>query len=98
MATENVPGDIAERYRIKEWNHAAAILAGDFPAEWKDILACLRSFKLRKSAIIVGGGGRSLISVELDRYLNSRGWKEKQFDIGIRVDGADIEIPTHKYR
>jgi hypothetical protein len=34
--------------------------------------------------------------MELDGYLNSRGWAEHQFDIGIRVDGSDIHVPTHK--
>jgi hypothetical protein len=60
------------------------------------LLGCLREFHLKKSAIIIGGGGRSQIPQQLDGYLNARGWKEHQFDIGIRVDGAEIEVPTHR--
>src|SRR5882672_10924955 len=26
--------DLAKRYRLQEWNHAAAILFGDFPEQW----------------------------------------------------------------
>lgn len=87
---------MAARYQFKEWNHAAAILAGDFPEQWDDVLGCLRAFVLRKSVIMIGGGGRSQIPIELDGHLNARGWSEKQFDIGIRVDGQEIEVPTHK--
>jgi len=96
MGLEAIPGDLLTRYQFKEWNHAAAILAGDFPHEWADLLGCLASFTLKKSAIVIGGGGRSQIPIELDSYLNARGWAEKHFDIGIRVDGAEIEVPTHK--
>ena len=96
MSIQSVPADLLARYRFKEWNHACGILASDFPAEWDDLLGCLRAFTLRKSAITVGGGGRSRIPVELDGYLNARGWRERQFDIAIRVDGSEIETPTHK--
>jgi hypothetical protein len=95
MILDGIPNDLMDRYRFKEWNHAAAILAGDFPKQWKDIMGCLRSFTLRKSAITIGGGGRSQIPIELDGFLNNRGWREKHFDIGIRVDGAEIGVPTH---
>jgi hypothetical protein len=96
MGLMTIPKDISARYQFHEWNHAAAVLRGDFRKEWNDLLGCLRDFWLRKSAIVVGGGGRSEIPVHLDGYLNKRGWAEKQFDISIRVDGAEIDIPTHK--
>lgn len=96
MGLSAIPQNLLDRYLFKEWNHAAAILAGDVPDEWLDLLGCLDSFCLKHSAVIVGGGGRSQIPIQLDGYLNKRGWAEKQFDIGIRVDGEDIEIPTHR--
>src|SRR5213593_3945047 len=96
MGMEAIPSKLLQRYQFKEWNHAAAILAGDFPTQWADLLGCLKSFCLKKSAITIGGGGRSQIPQQLDGYLNARGWKEHQFDIGIRVDGNDIHVPTHK--
>ncbi len=68
----------------------------DFPNEWNDLVDCLREFTLRRSWIIVGGGGRSAIPIALDSYLNARGWHEKQFDIGIKIDGEEIKTPTHK--
>jgi hypothetical protein len=96
MSLELIPVDLTERYQFKEWNHAAAILAGDFPTEWDNLLGCLKSFRLKKSTITVGGGGRSQIPVEIDGCLNAKGWTERQFNIGIRVDGEDIHVPTHK--
>jgi hypothetical protein len=96
MALDAIPRDLARRYRFQEWNHATAILAGDFPEQWADLLGCLRTFCLRRSEIVIGGGGRSRIRMQLDGYLNRRGWAEHQFEIEIRVDGAEIEVPTHK--
>ncbi|MCE9589766.1 MAG: restriction endonuclease [Planctomycetes bacterium] len=96
MALDAIPADVLARYRFKEWNHAAAILATDFPDQWADILGCLRGFRLKKSDIVVGGGGRSQVPIRLDGYLAARGWAEHQFDIGIKVDAKEIEVPTHK--
>jgi hypothetical protein len=96
MSLASIPTRLTRRYRFQEWNHAAAILAGDFPEQWADLLGCLGDFCLKKSAIVIGGGGRSQIPIELDGYLNARGWAERQFDIGIKVDGNEIDVPTHK--
>jgi restriction endonuclease BglII len=96
MGLDTIPKPLADRYKFKEWSHAAAILAGDFSEQWADLIGCLESFHLKKSAIVIGGGGRSQIPMQLDGYLNARGWREHQFNIGIRVDGADIHVPTHK--
>jgi hypothetical protein len=96
MASAKLPLDLKQRYRFKEWNHAMAILAGDFREQWDDLLDCLGDFSLKKSSIIISGGGRSQIPQQMDGFLNARGWKEHQFDIGIRVDGQEIEVPTHK--
>lgn len=96
MSLDCIPDDLRERFRFKEWNHACGILASDFAAEWDELLGCLRAFKLARSAIVIGGGGRSSIPQALDGYLNVRGWREHQFDIGIRVDGDELKTPTHK--
>jgi hypothetical protein len=96
MRNGPIPEDLSRRYRFKEWNHAIAVLSQDFWEQWSDLLGCLRDFRLKKSAVIVGGGGRSQIPQQLDGYLNKRGWAEHQFDIRIRVDGAEIEVPTHR--
>lgn len=96
MSLDMVPENLRNKFRFKEWNHATAILHGDFPDQWADILGCLENFKLKRSAIVIGGGGRSQIPIQLDTFLYNRGWREHHFDIGIKVDGNEIDVPTHK--
>jgi hypothetical protein len=96
MGLDLIPSALRTKYKIEERDHACAILAKDFPKEFKDILDCLTAFTLNKSAIVVSGGGRSKIPIFLDGFLVSRGWHEKKFDIEITVDAEVLEIPTHE--
>ncbi len=96
MGLDQIPERLHKKYRFKEYRHASGVLASDFPQHWEDILGCLDHFVLRKSAIIVGGGGRSQIPQELDSYLYAKGWREEQFDIKIVVDSEEHPTPTHK--
>ena len=96
MGLDLIPARTRQKYRLAERGHATAILANDFPKEFKELLACLNAFKLKKSHILTPGGGRSPIPITIDGFLNARGWKPKSFDIKITVDGSPIPIPTHK--
>jgi len=96
MAINNFPPFIKENYDIFEWNHASAILENDFPAEWDDIISILTNFRLHKSHIIIGGGGRSLVSQSLDEPFYSIGWVEHEFNTQISVDNEIKITPTHK--
>jgi hypothetical protein len=95
MALETIPARLRKKYHIEERGHASAILAADYPDEFKDIIDCLAGFVLRKSHILTPGGGKSPISIAIDGFLRSRGWQEKSFDIKISVDGKPVPIPTH---
>ena len=96
MGIELLPRRIRDRYCLAERGHATAILASDFPSEFKDLAECLTAFSLRKSHILTPGGGRSPIPIAIDGFLFARGWKERSFDIKITIDGAPIPIPTHR--
>jgi hypothetical protein len=96
MGVDLIPEALRARFRFDERNHATAVLASDFPEEFADILACLEAFTLKRSEIIVGGGGRSKIPITIDGFLVERGWAEKKFNIEITADGHRIPIPTHK--
>jgi len=90
-----VPPDICERYHVKEWRNATGVLCTAFPSEWQDIQDVLRSFRLLKSEVLVGGGNRSLISRRIDSAFYARGWQEKDFATSIIVDEHKTDSPTH---
>jgi len=96
VALSNFPRFIRKNYEIHEWRHASAVLRTDFPDEWADIVAVLSKFRLRKSHIAVGGGGRSQVSAAIDRAFTARGWTERKFATQIRVDQNVYDSPTHK--
>jgi hypothetical protein len=85
-----------DKYLVREWGHALAILKNEFKEQFTDMCDVLNSFELRKSSIISGGGGKSLVSGYLDSELYSRGWKETGFETSIIVDGVNSVRPTHK--
>ena len=90
-----VPDDLMQRYHVKEWRNATGILETACPAEWKELQEVLRSFKLLKSEVRIGGGNRSLISRRIDEPLYGKGWVEKEFKTSIKVDKKETKSPTH---
>ncbi len=86
MAVRNFPKFVRDNYEIHEWRHASAVLRTDFREEWQDIVDVLTEFRVRRSHIIVGGGGRSQVSASIDRAFTSRDWAERKFATQIRVD------------
>lgn len=96
MAVTDFPKSIRNSYEIHEWRHASAVLRTDFTEEWNDIIAVLTGFRLNKSHITVGGGGKSKVSGSIDSAFTKRGWLERKFATQIRVDDNVIDSPTHK--
>ena len=96
MGTELLPDFIRENYEVHEWKHACAILAHDFPDEWRDICDVLTTFRLQRSWINTGGGRKSKVSGSIDAALYARDWKEKKFHTKIVVDENALESPTHQ--
>lgn len=96
MTIDLIPPDLRNKYHWDERAHGLAVLATDFPEQWQDLQDCLRSFRLRRSAIIAKGGNRSLIPIELDGFLQKLGWAFKSFDISVVVDGNSRDTPTHE--
>ena len=93
---ELFPDFVRENYELHETRHATAILKNDFPQEWRDIVAILRGFRLRRSHILAPGGGKSPIAKAIDRAFFARGWEEKGFKTQISVDENVRDSPTHK--
>jgi hypothetical protein len=96
MTTDQLPQEIRDKYEIHEWKHACAVLAADFPEQWRDIIKILRAFRLTKSDILAPGGGMSGISQWFNRAFRHRGWEAKGFETKIVVDNRETETPTHE--
>jgi len=96
MGTDLLPQFIREHYEVHEWKHACAILRQDFESEWNDVCEVLGAFRLRRSALTVGGGSKSDVAKSIDAALYARGWAEKQFRTAIVVDDKRTDSPTHK--
>jgi len=95
MAIELLPEFIREHYECREWRSACAVLSGDYPSEWTDVIDVLTRFRLMRSFINVGGGNKSRVSGWIDGEFETKGWQEKHFDTRILVDGNAMESPTH---
>lgn len=91
-----LPQFIRSHYEVHEWKHACAVLKGDFPDEWNDIIHILRDFRLPKSNILTPGGGLSPISQWFNKAFFKHGWVEKSFETLIVVDKNELQSPTHK--
>lgn len=91
-----IPQAILDKYEVKEWRHASAILASDYPAEFDDIISVLRDFELPRSQILKPGGSKSLIAGRIDASFEKLGWREKSFNTKIVIDENELDSPTHK--
>ncbi|WP_160122329.1 BglII/BstYI family type II restriction endonuclease [Rhodovarius lipocyclicus] len=96
MSTEHlVPEDLRTLYKVREWRNATGVLQTACPDEWQDIIEILRAFRLKKSEVLLAGGGLSPISQQINGAFSSRGWKEKKFETKIVVDEKEYVSPTH---
>lgn len=76
MSIELLPKSIRKNYEAHEWKHASAILAADFPSEWKDIVDLLTQFKLCRTWINEPGGRKSKVAKAIDEFLYNSGPEE----------------------
>jgi hypothetical protein len=90
------PDTILDTFEVREWKHAGAILATDFPEHFKDILKVLEGLKVRKKHITKGGGGKSDLAKDLDRAFRDLKWTPKRWDTAIVVDKHEKQSPTHE--
>jgi len=96
VTTHLIPADIAADYEVHEWRNATGIMQTAHLNEWQDILDALRESQFRRSELLKGGGGKSVIAQRIDSFLADRDWKEKKFATKIRVDADEWDSPTHK--
>jgi len=94
--SQHIPKDLRALYEIYDFNHAAAILATEFPDEFKEILQMLRTFRIKTSDITEAGGNESNIPKLISSILRPLGWKEDRLQADMTIDGQTIHSDTHK--
>jgi hypothetical protein len=97
VGTELLPQFIQDNNEVEEWRHACAIMAADFPEQWKDLTEVLINFRFFKDQVVIPGGGLSLVSHFLDRdFRKKKGWDKKTFPTKVIVDGVELDVRTHE--
>lgn len=91
-----IPEDIRKLYEVHDYKHAAAILANEFPNEFKEICDVLRSFTITKENITDKGGNESQIPKKISNILRPQGWLEGKLNAKLVVDEEVINYDTHK--
>ena len=51
-----IPQDLQTLYEIRDYHHATAVLAHEFPSEFEQICDALRAFRITTKDIIDPGG------------------------------------------
>lgn len=86
IVEEKIPQDILEKYEVYSYRNAAVILSETRKAEFADLLAALREFKITTTMIRTAGGNESEIPKLLSQILRPLGWHETvvQGDLLVR--------------
>ena len=82
---EYIAPDLLEKFEFYSYNHALEIITQAFPAEWSEIVDCLRQLRITTDDLRESGGNESKIAQKFDDVLYPRGWRE------IRISG-DLHI------
>ena len=79
-----VPADVLHRYDWAETRNAAAILAATNPAEFDDLTAILRTFRVEPDLdIFPPGGNESLTASRLNEAFRRKGWREGSYKVTL---------------
>lgn len=90
-----IPEDVAEKYEIHDFKHAAAILYTEFRQQFDEIIHVLRQFYITKEDIVTRGGNESSIPKKFSEILRPLAWEEKQLHAKVIVDEHEISHDTH---
>jgi hypothetical protein len=88
--------DLIPGWDCYDWRNARTILEYGLPSEWRDIIEVLSAARLPHSELAAKGRNKTETSAAIDSQFYVRGWRERQFETKIVVDGHESESPTHK--
>ena len=82
---EYIAPDLLEKFEFYSYNHALEIITQAFPAEWSEIVDCLRQLRITTDDLRESRGNGTKIPKKFADVLYPRGWRE------IRISG-DLHI------
>ena len=82
---EYIAPDLLEKFEFYSYNHALEIITQAFPAEWSEIVDCLRQLRITTDDLRESGGNETKIPKKFVMCCIPRGWRE------IRISG-DLHI------
>lgn len=83
-----LPRDLVARYEVRNYRHAAEILATAFPESLAEICEALTKFSLTTQDILDPGGSESGITKRFQDLLRPRGWTETRISADLVVREA----------
>ena len=87
---------IQRLYEIRDYHHAATILAHEFKDEFKDVCSALTDFRITTKDILDPGGNESAIPKKFSAILRPLDWKEEKLQAKLMVDDKAISSDTHR--
>lgn len=82
-------------YVFDQRRHAAAILTVDYPEVCDELHAALANLKIWTHSVVAGGGGKSVITQDLERRLNPV-WRKKVFRITETINDVRADSTSHE--
>ena len=69
---EYIAPDLLEKFEFYSYNHALEIITQAFPAEWSEIVDCLRQLRITTDDLRESGGNETKIPKKFDDVLYPR--------------------------
>lgn len=93
---QHVPRAIHELYEVHDYKHAAAILATEFAAEFREICQALSQFRFSTKDVTDRGGNESQIPKTFSDILRPLGWKPTPLTAKLVADDVVVSQDTHE--
>lgn len=91
-----IPKNLQLLYEIRDYHHAATILANDFRTEFGQVCEALTKFRIATDDILTRGGNESAIPKKFSAILRPMEWKEEKLQANLMVGDKTISSDTHR--
>ena len=83
-------------YEFKELRYAGLVIDTDYQEVVDEVRDILDAFTIRRTDVLAGGGGKTVMVKWLEGRFNEFGWHKRNFDVNISVDGIARQSLTHE--